>query len=444
MQTGQISVVELVEKFKDVPNVLFRMVLQDKQGQWLLHTLVVDVLPDELQKDVPQYHYDYGSVVFIAGMCPGREIGKWLLDKEGIVEGYRFQYNLQYDVNNAIVNWNRSPRNGVALFGATEYPFTLYNVPSSSNNWGPPSDFLIGDKCPFFPTFQSALSRLIYGVNETPGTYQRVDTNESVRVRFTHTTARIQHIEISPTQLAVTVDSTDLANIQLQISSSSTTLLTQHISQPGTIEYPLPDGLPPETWVMLSRGHDWLDYVYLGQRLSPFDLPPKNVTTVMPVPDSRTQLQELIAQGEGPTIEFKQEIPPDHDKMLKTIAAFANGSGGVILLGVEDNTGKIVGVPKGIDIHREKDRIINMIRNTVYPDPQVHLEPGEVNGETIIAIYVDTGTLRPYCLHANKPDYYVRRGATTFIARQEEIRAFIQINIPRSEYDNYGQASYRG
>ncbi len=290
MQTGQISVVELVEKLKDVPTVSFRMVLQDKQGQWLLHTLVVDVLPDELRKNTPQYHYDYGSVVFIAGTRSGEEIGQWLLHKTGAVEGYSFQYNLQYDVNNAIVNWGRYPRNGVALFGATEYPFTLYNFPPTSNNWGPPSDFLLGDNCPFFPTFQSALSQLIYGVNWTPSTYQNVDTNEAVRIRFTYMTARIQHVEISPAQLAVTVDGIDFTNAQLQISNASTTLLTQHVSQPGIIACPLPDCLPPETWVVLSRGHGWLDYVYLGERLSPFSQQPKNVTTITTVPDFRTQI----------------------------------------------------------------------------------------------------------------------------------------------------------
>jgi predicted HTH transcriptional regulator len=48
-----------------------------------------------------------------------------------------------------------------------------------------------------------------------------------------------------------------------------------------------------------------------------------------------TQIQATIAQGEGPTIEFKEDTPDNKEQMLKTMAAFANGEGGIILLGVK-------------------------------------------------------------------------------------------------------------
>ena len=51
-------------------------------------------------------------------------------------------------------------------------------------------------------------------------------------------------------------------------------------------------------------------------------------------------LSDLLALGEGFTTEFKRAMPSD---LGREICAFANATGGVILLGVSD-AGKIVGV----------------------------------------------------------------------------------------------------
>ena len=48
----------------------------------------------------------------------------------------------------------------------------------------------------------------------------------------------------------------------------------------------------------------------------------------------------MIARGEGLTSEFKRSMPSD---LGRELCAFANASGGVILLGVTDK-GEIVGV----------------------------------------------------------------------------------------------------
>ena len=50
----------------------------------------------------------------------------------------------------------------------------------------------------------------------------------------------------------------------------------------------------------------------------------------------------LIAQGESKTLEFKRELPR-FEQIAKTVIAFANTSGGKLLIGVDDN-GSLVGV----------------------------------------------------------------------------------------------------
>jgi predicted HTH transcriptional regulator len=56
----------------------------------------------------------------------------------------------------------------------------------------------------------------------------------------------------------------------------------------------------------------------------------------------RRKLEEMVARGEGTQLEFKKRTPEPR-RLAKEVVALANSSGGVILLGVDDN-GAILGV----------------------------------------------------------------------------------------------------
>lgn len=53
---------------------------------------------------------------------------------------------------------------------------------------------------------------------------------------------------------------------------------------------------------------------------------------------------EEIMLGESQYMEFKREIPEKSEKYMKTVVAFANGSGGKIVFGIEDKTCKVLGI----------------------------------------------------------------------------------------------------
>jgi predicted HTH transcriptional regulator len=48
------------------------------------------------------------------------------------------------------------------------------------------------------------------------------------------------------------------------------------------------------------------------------------------------ELVELLRQHEGKTLEFKRDLSSP-DKVVRTLVAFANSAGGVLLVGVEDD-----------------------------------------------------------------------------------------------------------
>jgi hypothetical protein len=429
MDTGYIKLTELTEMLDKVQQASFRMVLQDKEGQWLLHTLIVDVLPEKLRTNSPTYSYDYGSVVFIAKLLPGADIASWLINKRGKIGSYHFQYDIQIDVTQLNVSWTRHPSNASILYAGPKvaFPFTLYNLPQPSNAWGLPSGILVNDGCPFFPSVQQAIAQLMYEVTDPN---QLGATNQGYYVRFIHDKASIKHINISPLLLSIEIDGTNLAGTRCQISGPPELTFETEISHPQRVDCPLPQGMPPEVWIVLSRGSEWLDHSYISQRWSPFRGRQGNVSfevTFSP-PDIPTQIQELIAQGEGPTIEFKRQISDDGGTAIKTIAAFANGEGGVILLGVDDKSNEIVGITESMG--RTKDSVTDLIRRRVVPEPHIRFEHAEFGAKTVVAVYVEKGDSPPYGINPEKPEFYVRRGASTFPAKQEEIVALVQPRLP--------------
>ena len=66
-------------------------------------------------------------------------------------------------------------------------------------------------------------------------------------------------------------------------------------------------------------------------------------------------MEELLT-GESSSIEYKQEVPGNSEKYLKTIIAFANGNGSQMVFGIEDKTCQVVGIPQD-QVFMTADRI---------------------------------------------------------------------------------------
>lgn len=105
-------------------------------------------------------------------------------------------------------------------------------------------------------------------------------------------------------------------------------------------------------------------------------------------------LQGMIAAGESATVEFKIKAPRPAE-LAERICGMANmRTGGVIIFGVADATGELVG------IERSNDTIDLILRATRMIKPPVQLAEGgpqtlELNGTTIViaAVPANEGTL---------------------------------------------------
>jgi len=101
---------------------------------------------------------------------------------------------------------------------------------------------------------------------------------------------------------------------------------------------------------------------------------------------SRTELQEVLRNGEISGIEFKRD-DIDGDILAIEIVALANHSGGLILLGVEDD-GTISGITRERGILEEW--VMNACRDKIRPEinPSYEFITDAEPGKTVSAIVV--------------------------------------------------------
>ena len=130
---------------------------------------------------------------------------------------------------------------------------------------------------------------------------------------------------------------------------------------------------------------------------------------------------------ESEHLEFKREYS---ETIRNTVVAFANGNGGTILVGVDDD-GTTVGLD---DVDGTGLRITNMMRHSIKPDVTLctRCEPIERDGKTILRVRVERGSGRPYYIAKKglRPaGVYVRQGASSVSASDTRIRELIRENF---------------
>lgn len=67
-------------------------------------------------------------------------------------------------------------------------------------------------------------------------------------------------------------------------------------------------------------------------------------------------IEHLLTQPEGKTLEFKRDLSSTRN-LLKTLVAFANSAGGIVLIGVADDR-TVIGLEQPLD---DEERLDNLI-----------------------------------------------------------------------------------
>ena len=117
-----------------------------------------------------------------------------------------------------------------------------------------------------------------------------------------------------------------------------------------------------------------------------------------------SDIEKIIAQGEGVSIEFKKAKEKVPASLYETVVSFANTRGGYILLGVDDD-GNVSGIqPENKAVFLKN--IVTALNSKDNINPVMYLNPSSIdyNGKTIIVIQVPVSSQ----IHDHAGKVYIR------------------------------------
>ncbi|MDD7209094.1 MAG: ATP-binding protein [Lachnospiraceae bacterium] len=144
---------------------------------------------------------------------------------------------------------------------------------------------------------------------------------------------------------------------------------------------------------------------------------------------------EEILRGESKDLEFKEKLPEDSKKYMKTIVAFSNGDGGRLIIGVNDDR-EVVGVDQTA-VFTMIDKITNAISDSCEPLIIPDIAPQAVGDKTVIVVEISAGRQRPYYLKSLGMDKgtFIRTAGSTRLADRPFIQEMYYEDENRS-FDN--------
>ncbi|MCX7983385.1 MAG: putative DNA binding domain-containing protein [Bacteroidetes bacterium] len=135
-------------------------------------------------------------------------------------------------------------------------------------------------------------------------------------------------------------------------------------------------------------------------------------------------IQVLLEQGEGVELEFKRRVSSPK-KIAKTMIAFANTQGGIILFGIDDDK-TIVGIGS------EKEEIELILTASMYycePPLQPLIDIVPYKGRDVLVVTIPESTQKPHVLFVDGDDdehvgtgVYIRVNDKTVEASKEVVK----------------------
>ena len=145
---------------------------------------------------------------------------------------------------------------------------------------------------------------------------------------------------------------------------------------------------------------------------------------------TRTELLEIIANGENSGVEFKRDDLRTQD-LAKELAAFSNLEGGLVLLGVEDD-----GTITGLTRQDLEEWVMSVCRDKIRPAivPFFEVVRGVKDNNDVAIVCVTRGYDVHALWHNNTNRYLMRVGTQSREASPEELaRLFQQRGLIRAE-----------
>lgn len=444
MDTGQVDPADFARKLEDHDGEAYaRVLLTAVNGGWTLHHLwaLVGSQPPNWQEET----WRYERVCFVACRLPASRLALRCAGKIPNTVDFG-QFEATVSPSGTPVTWTRRPSYAAHERLPLPVPVTDYLIPGSDPNRNLPDGMLIGENCPSFPEPYSAWRAFTEGDYSLAQPRQTI--TELAQIRVAEPAAWIGRVHVTATELTAEILGENVAGTQLELFGAADRS-QQQIEEPKTAVFGLSGGLPSSAWLWLKRGHRWLDFRPIDARSGWVDRQNRAPVEIEPPTDPQANIEALIASGEGPHLEFKVQLPEGarDRKMLKGVAAFANGTGGTVIFGVDSDEitlSGLTGAPTAL-----RDQLVNLVRAAVIPTPEVSATPYTIQGKLILVLDIAEGQSPPYGLVTSpstrdKPEYYVRRGANTYPAQPSDLREAVLRSSTNAAQPGLRESFWRG
>lgn len=124
--------------------------------------------------------------------------------------------------------------------------------------------------------------------------------------------------------------------------------------------------------------------------------------------------------GEGTDYDKKEMLETnDPESWLKSVSAFANGSGGSLIFGINDD-GKVVGLK---DAKKDADTITDYVKEYIEPQPSIYIQPIVYDDKELVIVNVYPGRQTPYTYnHRKRRTAYIRIGNASVVADDAKVK----------------------
>ena len=139
--------------------------------------------------------------------------------------------------------------------------------------------------------------------------------------------------------------------------------------------------------------------------------------------------------GEDKNIEFKREIPGNHE-ILKDIIGLSNTSGGKVIVGIEDETNIVYGIGDQ-NPFKLSDSISNMISDACTPQIDPDITMRTLEWKTVLEVDVVSDKFRPYYIASKGKETaaYIRINGTSRPADARKLKE-LELEGQNLFYDN--------
>lgn len=367
--------------------------------------------------------WSYPNAVLVGAALPGRAVADWLSAGAITIEDRDFRLP---QLNGSVV-WERRQSRSPAAYEALDWPVVEAALAYWTGQAQPQEHLVSATDAPSFVSLYAAAASL-FGFRRETGD----SLHQGFMYRHQDTRGRISLVRILDTEVVVEVEGKAVAGMTVELAGDMpgprTQVATGAAGAPSVIRFALENGLPAGAWVLLRHQDEWIDRRFLT---GPWTRREHGVEFV----ELGTRLEAFLAGREGPEVEFKVQVPAAdaaRANVMKTVCAFANGTGGSVLFGIDDDRNLVGLAEAGVD--RLRDQLTNLVGAWVQPRPAIAFEALPIAGTDLVVLELRVesdgrlhgcGTKTPLMIH-------VRHAATTVSASLSEIEAMVHARMPPS------------